>query len=359
MLVSRAPGSFGPVFLAGGWLVWARMNGNEQFVEGCALGSSKSGCVPQSLIDPASGLDWSLHSFDGKSLLASGSGSFVRCRVDASKRYCSPEEIFFQDEVSPIEPRLAGDLVAFSRVEIERIRPPGCATSDPRPSCARRFIAVVEYLACAIDSATSICDPIVVSDKQPTERAHGIAVSSRRVVWSMGGADEEPAVYFCEFEPTLRECRSQRVGGILAPQKAVTVDGARLAWLDGRDGAFAVRGLELPSLRAPSSLKVRAGVEFAIPFDSSPGSSSDLRYEIEGLSGVTPAQANARVWDPGPPGGVVLLRGALPIAAPTRTSWRLRAIGGGGLWSESVIDLITGPVPRAQGPSSSTTTPKR
>lgn len=344
-LASKAPGSFGPLFLARGWLVWGRTDGANRFVEGCRLDPKKGGCVPRPLIDPASGLDWSVQSFDGRTLLASRSDRFVRCRLESSKKFCTPEEIVFPSGDSPVEPRHDGDLMAFSRVDLERVRPPGCAINDPRPSCARRFVATVEYVACAIDPGTSSCDPIVVSDKQPVERAFGIEVSGRRIVWSMGSAEEEPAISFCEYQPTTNECPAQRIGGILAAQKEVTIDGARVAWSDGRDGPFVIRGLELPDLRAPSVQHGGAGARFVIALASDPGSSTELRHEIEGLSGVTPEEAGARIWDPGSPGGVVLVKGVMPVTAPTRTVWRVRAVAGGGLWSESVIELVIRPSP--------------
>lgn len=105
ILVPTAAGSVGSVSLAGGWLVWARTNENERFIEGCPLTSSSSGCAPQSMIDPATGLDWSLHSFDGRSLLVSHSGQFVRCRLEPSKTFCTPEEIVFPNGDAPVEPR--------------------------------------------------------------------------------------------------------------------------------------------------------------------------------------------------------------------------------------------------------------
>lgn len=342
-LASQAPGSFGPLFLARGWLVWGRTEGGDRFVEGCRLDLKKSACVPRPLIDPATGLDWQVHSFDGRSLLVSRADRFVRCRLESPKTFCTPEEIVFPSGDSPVEPRHDGDVMAFSRVDLDRVRPPGCASNDSRPSCARQIIATVEYVACAIDPETSSCDPVVVSEEQPVERALGVAVSGRRIVWSMGRADEEAAISFCELEPTTGECRAQRVGGILAPQLEVAIDGARLAWSDGRDGPFVIRGLELPDLRAPSVRQVRAGANFVIALASDPGTSTDLRHEVKGLSGLTPEEAGVRIFDPGSPGGVVLLKGSIPVGAPPSTIWRVRAVAGGGLSSASVIELVTQP----------------
>ncbi|MFO0691404.1 MAG: S8 family serine peptidase [Myxococcota bacterium] len=373
-VASSAPGSYGPIFLEGGWLVWGRAQSGQRFVEGCRLDPSMNACEPRALIDPAAGSGWNLQSFDGASLLASTSDRLIRCRLASSPggrsssagsvagataapprtapafaksgtkpsaAYCSPETIVFPSGDVPTEPSHDGDLLAFSRVDIDSERPPGCSANDPRPSCARRFVAVVEYLACAIEPSTSSCDPIVVSDRQPVERALGLAVAGRRVVWSMGTRDEEPALRFCELDWPNRRCPTQRLGGALALQTAASIDGNRLAWSDGRDGPFAVLGLELPALRLPESRSVRTSVPFVIVFDADAGSSSSLRYELEGESGVPPAAAGASVFDPGRPGGRVFLRGVLPIGSPRSTRWRVRVVSGGGLSSETVVELVT------------------
>ncbi|MBK7949455.1 MAG: S8 family serine peptidase [Deltaproteobacteria bacterium] len=354
-VVSSAPGNYGPVFLEGGWLVWGRTQSGERFVEGCRVGPVSASCIPRGLIDPAAGTGWNLQSFDGASLLASSAQRFIRCRLDVGRSRgrksaggCTPETIEFPGGDTPTEPRHAGDLLAFSRVDIDLVRPPGCSANDPRPSCARRFVAVVEYLACAIEPTTSSCDPIVVSDRQPVERALGIAVAGRRVVWSMGTDDEEPALRFCELEWPSRSCPPQRIGGALALQTAASIDGNRLAWSDGRDGTLAILGLELPDLRLPERRSVRAGVPFLVVFDADPGSAKGLRYELEGEMGVSPEAAGALVFDPGRPGGRVFLRGLLPVGSPRHSSWRVRAVGEGGLTSESVIELLTHPTGRSE-----------
>jgi len=301
------------------------------------------------LIEPAAGGGWNLQSFDGQSLLASRADELVRCRVDevdAGKRRasgsasaCAPERLQFPSGDSPTEPRHDGDVLAFSRVEIENVRPPGCAANDPRPSCARRFVAMVEYLACVIEPTTASCDPIVVSERQPVERALGLDVSGRRIAWSMGTRDEEPALRFCELDAAGHSCPAQRLGGALALQTVASLDGDRLAWSDGRDGPFAVLGLELPAMRLPGARAVRAGVPFLVVFDADSGTTPGLRYAITGESGVPPELAGAAIFDPGRPGGRVFLRGLLPPGSPARSVWRIRATGGGGLWTESVIEL--------------------
>ncbi|MBY0399695.1 S8 family serine peptidase [Myxococcota bacterium] len=353
---SAAPGSYGPFFLEGGWLVWARTLGSARFVEGCPLATPGTGCLPRALVDPAAGADWNLQSFDGRSLLASRADLLIRCRLEgrgspsrkpASGTYCTPEPIQFPSGDQPTEPRHDGDLLAFSRVELELVRPPGCSANDPRPSCARRLVAIVEYIACSIESGTSTCDPIVVSDRQPVERALGLDVSGRRIVWSMGTADEEPALRFCELDAKARRCPAQRLGGALALQTVASIDGNRLAWSDGRDGPFAVLGLELPALRLPERRAVRTGVPFVVVFAADPGSAAGLRYSIERESGVPPEAAGAVVVDPGRPGGLVFVRGVLPTGSPPRSSWRVRATGSGGLWTESVVELVTATSDRA------------
>ena len=342
-LASSAPGSFGSLELAGGWLVWGRTVSGQRFIEGCPLRSWQRGCVPRALVDPATGTDWLLHSFDGVNLLVSRQGHLTRCRLEARARFCVPGEIQLPEGESPSEPRLDGDLMAFSRVDIETGRPPGCSANDPRPSCARRVFAVVEYLACAIDPISLFCDPIVVSDKQPVERAFGLDVSGRRVAWSMGSADEEPVVRFCEFERSLHECRAQRVGGALAAETAVSVDQNRLVWSDGRDGEVAVFGITVPNLQGPNLQVISTGCEFTIPLAADAGSSRTLRYEIDGLAGISPAAAQAHIVDRGMPGGSVQLEAQAPSGVSGRAQWRIRAIGGGGFSSDHVIELVFRP----------------
>lgn len=348
-LVSSAAGSFGSLQLAGGWLVWSRTDSGQRFIEGCPLSRWQKDCVPRPLVDPATGADWILQSFDGESLLVSRPGRFARCRLGTGATLCLPEEIHLADGETPSEPQHDGNLMAFSRVDIESARPPGCGASDPRPSCARQLIAVVEYLACAIDPKTSFCDPVVVSDKQPVERAFGFDVSGRRVVWSMGSADEQPAVRFCEFEPSLRECRAQRVGGALAAQSEVAIDDNRLVWSDGRDGEVAVFGITIPDLQGPAAHALAPGCDFTILLNADAGSSSTLRYEVEGLAGVTPAEAGARIVDRGMPGGRVLLEGRAPRGVAGRARWRVRAVGGGGFSSDHVIELLIRPRAHPKG----------
>lgn len=348
LLASQEAGSIGPAHLAGGWLVWARTDAGRRSIEGCPVGRVRSGCVPRLLIDPATGADWILHSFDGESLLVSRPGRFVRCRLDGRSEFCVPEEVRLPSGMSAVEPRLDGDLMAFGQTEIEQIRPPGCAPADPRPSCAPQVTVVVEYLACAIDPVTSFCDPIVLTDQQPVERALGIAVSGRRVVWSIGRSDEQPALWYCEFDPVARACRAQRVGGVLATQAEPAIDGHRLVWADGRTGPIAVYGIALPDLSGPADRTLKPGIAFAIGLDAESGSSPTLRYEIEPIEGTTPKAAFAKILDGGPPGGRILLLGRIPGSASGTTRWRLRAIGGGGFVSEHVIELAIVPRPSPQ-----------
>ncbi|MAG32876.1 MAG: hypothetical protein CL908_18515 [Deltaproteobacteria bacterium] len=45
------------------------------------------------------------------------------------------------------------------------------------------------------------------------------------------------------------------------------------------------------------------------------------------------------MFDGGKPGGVVFLRGQWPRVFEGAARWRIRAVGGGGLYSEHVISL--------------------
>jgi hypothetical protein len=231
----------------------------------------------------------------------------------------------------------------FSRIDVGTVPPPGCGIFDPRPGCAPQVAVLITYFACMVDPATQLCDPIVVSDRQPVERALGIAVSGRRVVWTMGGADELPSIRFCELDPDERRCPEQRVGGGLAAQTEPSVDGNRLAWADGRAGEIAIFGIELPSLGGPALRQLKAGAAFSIAFEAASGSSPTLRYEIEAVEGLAPTDAFASIVDGGLPGGRIALMGKIPASASGTTRWRVRAVGGGGLTSEHVIELVIMP----------------
>ena len=278
---------------------------------------------------------------------AGRAGRLARCRVEAS-RACQPVDIAFPPGVSPIEPKHDGDTLAFSRIDVGFVSPPGCGVFDPRPGCAPQFSVLAEYLACAVDPISSFCDPFVVSDRQPIERALGIAVSGRRVVWTMGSADELPVLRFCEVDPGARACRVQRIGGALAAQTEPTIDGPRLAWSDGRAGEVAVHAVVVPDLRGPASRTLKAGLAFSIGLDAAPGSSTSLRYEIEGLAGLAPESAFVSVVDGGKPGGRVALVGRIPATAGGSARWRVRAVGSGGYASEHEIVLEIVPRPAAR-----------
>lgn len=342
--VSGESGLFGAPMLAGGWLVWSRTSGSDRFIEGCPVGAGSPACVPRSLVDPASGVDWNLASFDGRTLLVSRPGQLARCRVEASGP-CLPVPIDFPSGVSPIEPKHDGDSLVFSRIDIGFEPPPGCARFDPRLGCAAQVGVLVTYLACSIDPSSSFCDPFVVSDRQPIERALGFAVSGRRVVWAMGSEEELPVLRFCEIELGARACRVQRLGGALAAQTEPTIDGPRLAWSDGRAGEVAVHGVVVPDLSGPASRTLKAGLAFSIGLDAAPGSSTSLRYEIEALEGLTPEAAFVSVVDGGQPGGRVALVGRIPATAAGPARWRVRAVGSGGYVSEHGISLEIVPRP--------------
>lgn len=336
---SAEPGSIGPGILAGGWLVWARTDEGRRVIEGCPLDRGARRCEARVLVDPSTGGDWVLHDFDGRNLLIGRLGGVVRCRLEAGAPYCAQQALGFPLGTSPSAPRLDADLLAFEQIDIETARPPGCAEPDPRPSCARQVVVVTSYLACLIDGETGACDPIPVSGRARAEQALGLDVSGRRVAWAMAEADELPAIRFCELDPVDGTCPAQRIGGTLATQAEPALDGQRIVWSDRRSGAFAIDGLVLPDLRGPSSRTIKAGLGFSIGLDAESGSSTNLRFEIEGLEGLEPEAANAAIVDGGRAGGRVALVGRIPETASGRARWRIHAIGDGGLSSRHVIEL--------------------
>jgi len=337
--VSGASGDFGAPYLRDDWIVWSRNDAGRIYIEGCPVGVARPACVPRALVDPASGGDWVLHSFDGVTLLVSRPGRLARCRIEVSGTPCVPEDVTLAPGFTALEPKHDGDLLAFSRIDVAFVPPPGCGVGDPRPGCAPELEVLVEFLACELTPRTSFCDPILVSDKQPVERTQGLAVSGRRVVWAMGSATEEPAIRFCELDGARRTCPVQRIGGALAAETEPVIDANRVVWLDARDGEVAVFGLALPDLQAPAAAKAKAGLPFSIGLVADPGASRTLRYEIEAIAGLDPVAAGARIADAGAPGGAISLIGRMPPGSSGTARWRVRAIGGGGLASERVIEL--------------------
>ena len=343
-LVTTGPGSIAPPRLRGGWLVWTRTFAGRRLIEGCPLtaqtSASESACVPRPLLDPVTGAEWNLSSFDGRSLILSGAGRIGRCPVPGDGESCVPEVIGLPAGVVSGDPPVHdGDLLVLTRVDVGPVAPPGCDLFEPRPGCAPTFGVYVEHLACSIDPATAFCDPIVLSDRQPVERTAGLVVSGRRIVWAMGDADALPVLRYCEFDAATQRCPTQRIGGVLAAQTDPALDGNRVVWSDGRGGGVAILGLALPDLRGPGTAIAKVGQGFSFSLTAQAGSGGRIRYEIVGLAGIDPAQAGARIVDPGPPGGRITLLARLPETAAGSARWRLRAIGGGGLVSEHTLDL--------------------
>ncbi|MFK7896843.1 MAG: S8 family serine peptidase [Myxococcota bacterium] len=374
--VTSAPGRMGNPFIANGWLVWMRTNAGETFIEGCPVGEVDPICRARPLIDPAFLDSGFLQSFDGHTLLlrspqavslcrlpssdvdaGAGAASGVEAELDAplGGAGCVPEPIEFAPGVAlPIEPVHAEDLLAFSRVGVEPVWPPGCTPGVYSATCFPSSELVVEYLACTMSAVNSaddfgaggasplLCDPVPVSGPVLVNAAQGLAISPRRVVWSVGAADESASIHFCEFDRDRRLCPAQRLGGTPAFATQPAISGDRIVWEDSRTGPVGIWGFELPGIIPERTLRVVPGKPFRLPFWARRGMSDSLEFELEAISGASLAESSAQIEAVrhdarGVSVGVVA--GVLPAATSGPSVWILRARGAGGLSSEQRIEI--------------------
>ena len=349
-----APGSMLRAFLAQGWLVWTRFDGPVRLVEGCRLGGKVADapprgvatprCLPRALLDPAAGSGWSVESFDGEWLLVGRSGSVARCRLVGEGGSCLPEAIGFPvGAAGASEPVMDGDLMAFGRLEVGPVWPPGCEPGVVTPGCIPVAALLAEYHACWIDPATQFCDPVAIAEKTRIENAQGIDVSGRRIVWAVGSDLERPAVRFCEFARETGQCEAQRLTGSPATASRPAIEGERVVWEDARSGAFTIAGFELPSLEVvganSGTLRAQAGAPFKLVLRGEPGFARSLAHEVEGLEGLAPELANATITPLDPARRRAKLTGRFPIGSEGPARWRLRARTDAGLHTDRIVDL--------------------
>ena len=361
-IVVEGDGAPSRAWMGGRWLVWTRTSGGRETIEGCRIDSGGrrkrvGQCRPRPLLDPTALPGWRLESFDGESLLLKrGPSTHALCRLGSKADHCTPDPFEFVSSsfLSPFDPIHQGNLVAFSDVGTRLVFPPGCEPGVFTEGCLPSSVFSLRFHACWIDEADRRCEAIPISETVPFEEAHGIAISGRRIVWSMGTSIERPAIHFCEFDREDNECIDQRITGHPAGARSPAIDGPRLVWEDARLGPDAIWGFELPDLHVPPSWWVRAGRRFILPVFGSPGSAEDLHYSIE-MSGVNgtesldvrfvpmrrrrrPGGGDRRIERTFRPAWGWLV-GELPDDSPATARWRVRATTNGGLFSSRVVDV--------------------
>jgi subtilisin family serine protease len=338
--VATGPGPVAGLWLAEGRLAWMRIDGRTSVVEGCRIGPAHGSCEPRGLIDPAAEPGWKLRSFDGETLLLARGTTLARCALGARAERCMPETIeLAPGSPSPLEAVLDGDLMVFKEVSVDRVPPAGCPPGDPSPECAAEFVVMRQLHACWLGETPRWCSPTAIGEKAPVLGSAGLSLSGRRVVWAASSPGELPALRFCEFVPQTGACEAQRIGGAPSAQTAPMIDAQRVVWVDGRSSPAGIHGLELPRLFVSERVSLHAGRDFSLPLSGVPGSSGELRFELEPLQGVTPAAAKARIVPLDRRGQRARLRGRVPDDLEGRALWRIRAIGGGGLFSERVVEV--------------------
>lgn len=345
-------GSAGAGGSAADQLVWVRLEGRQKFIEGCRLGPGREDCRVEPLVSSDPGTEWRLLSSDGKSLILVHDNGLARCLLEAEAGPCVPVPIS-----RPAAPGLVtqawhdGALLAYTAERVLPVVPEGCDPFDSRPGCSTSFTLMSELNACWIDDSSEMaCLPTAILAAVRQEDLHGIALSGRRIVWSRSTPTEEPAIYFCEFQPQTGTCPVQRLGGAAAAQTTPAIDGPRVVWQDARYGKTTIQGLELPRLIVRDSVVWKSGQSFSLPLRGVPGSSGDLVLSLEAVDGdLSPSDARARVWTRWPRKRRQLgpdlssvsaaLVGRIPTGFRGEARWRLRVKEAGGLSSEKILSI--------------------
>ncbi len=145
---------------------------------------------------------------------------------------------------------------------------------------------------CVVDLLTGDCElrPIEsgVSSSAPV-------VSGARIAWVVERLEEPTSIAFCEVDPFDGQCRVQKVTGSFRPSRAPSMDGHRLVWEDDRFGPSQILATELPVLRAPPRVLLKAGRRRVVPIYSRDSAGDPLSLALEGVSGLPPGAAGARL----------------------------------------------------------------
>jgi subtilisin family serine protease len=350
-VVAEGEGVPSRAWIGGGWILWMSTRGGVFTLEGCRIERGSPSCILQPLLDPAVSSSWLLQSFDGKTLLLKkGFAEYALCRIEPTTDRCTPNPIEFTSStfVAPVDPVHHGNLIAFSQAGNRLVFPPGCEPESSAEGCIPRNVFSLRYHACWLDETSRRCDEIPVSESVPFDDAQGLAVSGRRIVWSMGRDVERAAIHFCEFDPKIHECVDQRLTGHVAAARRPAIDGARVVWEDARIGPQAIWGFELPTLVVPRRWRTRIGERFAIPVFGSPGSADLLRYELLAIDGDASRELDVTFkpfglgrrfgWNGG------WLVGQLPEDASGEVHLRIRAMTSGELFTDRTLEMEIIPV---------------
>ena len=354
-IVAIGPGNLSLPQVGRGWLVWQRDDGASRIIEGCYVGRRSKQCDPVPLVDLTQGSRWQLRSFDGYSLLLQEGAVLARCLISRGGGTCAPEPIEMAIGAPSITEVVHDKgLLVLGETALSVQPSLGCLPAESNASCRRNFAVTLQYYACLLEGADSVCDPIPITEVARAERFAGIDVSRGRIAWSLAKHLEEPSIRFCEFDEVRRECRSQRITGAMSAQNAPRLDGKNLVWRGGRLGGPSIWSHRIPDFSIPKRRRVRAGQKVSVAARADAGSAAALRYEILPAEVGPAAESRVREWklkvrDPAAPGGRVRLVGRVPRNEEGTLRVRIRAVTEDGLASESTIELKVRRKPNAWG----------
>jgi subtilisin family serine protease len=335
--LTSAPGRISDLQVGFPWMVWLRDDGERRIVEGCRV-AGLSECASVALLDSAAGA-WIPVATDGVKLVVRQIGTRVLglCSLNPGEMGCIPQPLPVGTAQGIVEGvHLDESVIALESVNIEFRSPPSCVAGQ---SCARVLVTTMQLQACSIANGVDGCVFQPVSPSGPFDSWHGVSLSGRRLAWALAQPDEESAIYFCELREDL-DCRVQRVSGSLAPQLHPSMDGHRLAWEDRGESSVLIRGIALPRVFVRRIVRAKAGKTFKFLVRGSPGNALEGKLELEGISGVSPVEADVQIQRVGPVSrSWFLVRGRLPVRSVEVSQWRVRFITSGALVAESRIEI--------------------
>jgi subtilisin family serine protease len=340
------PGVFSPPEVGRGWILWQRDDGLRRNIEGCRsrrrARTDTALCAPRPLVAlQEGGPRWRLRSFDGRRMLLQDGATLAFCDLHKGGAPCEPEPISWATRPLTVSAaRHDGALVALQELSLAMVPPLGCLSVDPDPDCRPQLAVVERLLACEVEAAASVCDPVALTPFARLEAFGGFSVSADQIAWSLADPLEEPAIRVCAFDAEASACSAQRITGAPARQDAPVLRGEKAVWRGVRDAAPSIWAWSLPELSLPESSRVRAGRRVVIKGESSPGDGRRLRYEVELETPDGPDRAAFRVEDRGRSGGRIRLSGRVPeVDQGQKLTLRVRAETEAGLWRERRIRL--------------------
>lgn len=333
-------------FVARGWILWQADRAGTSAIEGCHVGRHERSCVPRAVVDlDPSGPRWRLRSFDGETMLLEFLGEMALCDLRSKTEPCTPEPILRGPGTPPSDESVHdGDLIALRSTRVAFGPGLGCLPGENFPGCEPGIGILAQVSACELvrtETGGWRCDAVGVSDPVRLERFGGLAVSGRRLVWSRGTANEDAALFTCEFDAERGRCPRERVGGALAAQSDPDLEGGRLVWRGARDAGAAIWSRALPGLFVPPKPARAVRGFFFQPFHASAGDAEGLDFEVEVLdsAGATLLVGRPWVFDPGPPGGRVWLVGRTAMDREGSAAVRVRARSSDGLSASGEVRI--------------------